>query len=100
MILGTASGLKLANILFTHTSHPTYKIGLPIAVFVIHMFFLLYIHFAYHELAEEVSHALFDKETQNDPVKLNGPVTQIVKNLKKRLIDSIFTTQTATNSTN
>lgn len=54
MILGGASGLKLANITFSNTPHPTYKIGLSAGIFLIHMFFMLYIHFAYHELAEGI----------------------------------------------
>lgn len=95
-----ASGLKLANIVFTHTPHPNYKIGLAIGIFLVHMFFLLYIHFAYHELAEEVNHALFEKENQmNEPAKLMSTVSEGVKKLNKRLVDSV-TTQTLTKMVN
>jgi len=65
-----AAGLKMANVLFCNTEHPQHKIGLAVGIFVFHMFFLLYTHFAYHELAEEVSHALFDKNLENQPNKL------------------------------
>ncbi len=51
-VLGSASGLKIAYIVFNNTQHPTYKTGLAISVYIINMLFLLYTHFAYHELAE------------------------------------------------
>ncbi|CAF1050708.1 unnamed protein product [Brachionus calyciflorus] len=99
LLLGGASGLKLANIMFTNTPHPTYKIGLSLGIFLIHMFFLLYIHFAYHELAEEVSHALFEKESKNDPAKLIETVTEAVKSLNKRSVNDIMSDTRALNDT-
>jgi hypothetical protein len=35
-----------------HTPHPSYRIGLAVFLGVLHLLFLLYLHFAYHELAE------------------------------------------------
>ena len=36
------------------TINPRYRIALGLFVVAIHMFFLLYLHFAYHELAESM----------------------------------------------
>jgi len=52
IVLCGAAGAKLAYIVFIHTSHPKYKPLLALGILVFHMCFLLYIHFAYHELAE------------------------------------------------
>jgi hypothetical protein len=52
LLLSGAAGLKLAFIVFSNTPHPSYRIGLAAFVFMTHMIFLLYLHFAYHELAE------------------------------------------------
>lgn len=62
LLLGGAAGLKLAYTVFANTAHPQHRITLAVSILLLHMGFLLYLHFAYHELAEEVSHALFDKE--------------------------------------
>lgn len=70
IVLGGLSGLKVAYILFNNTPHPQHRISLAAGALFLHMIFLLYLHFAYHELAEEVSHALFDKGPEHRPVKL------------------------------
>lgn len=75
LALGGAAGLKLAFIVYQNTPHPQYRITVAVTVAAVHMLFLLYTHFAYHELAEEVSHALFDKGLENQPVKLLETVT-------------------------
>lgn len=93
--LGGAAGLKLAYTVFTHTPHPRYRIGIAIGIFAIHMLFLLYIHFAYHELAEEVSHALFAKDESLPASLLNKVDSQIdhpasvVKDINRRVERSV-----------
>lgn len=74
--IGGAAGLKLALIVFQNIPHPQHRITTAAVVAIVHMLFLLYTHFAYHELAEEVSHALFDKELENQPAKLIISETQ------------------------
>lgn len=69
LVMGGAAGLKLAEIVFLNTGHPQHRITIAVGIFMVHMLFLLYTHFAYHELAEEVSHALYDK-IENSPAKL------------------------------
>lgn len=61
IVLSGAAGLKLVHIISEQTDHPNHKFTLALVAMFIHMAFLLYLHFAYHELAEEVSHALFEK---------------------------------------
>ena len=61
IVLSGAAGFKLAFVISQETQHPKHKFTLAAVALGIHMLFLLYLHFAYHELAEEVSHALFDK---------------------------------------
>ncbi len=41
-------------IIMARTINPQYRILLGVFVVAIHMFFLLYLHFAYHELAESM----------------------------------------------
>lgn len=43
------------SIVMARTINPRYRIALGLFVVAIHMFFLLYLHFAYHELAESMS---------------------------------------------
>ena len=77
LFLSGAASLKLAYILFLNTQVTNYKIPLAAGIVVVHMSFLLYLHFAYHELAEEVSHALFDK-LDNVPAQLAEAVTKSI----------------------
>jgi dipeptide/tripeptide permease len=79
ILLGGAAALKLAYIIFSHTPHPNYRIPLAIGVALLHLGFLLYLHFAYHELAEEVSHILMNK-IDNMPAKLSETVAAVVNN--------------------
>jgi len=39
-------------IVIARTMNPRYRVLLGLSIGVLHMFFLLYLHFAYHELAE------------------------------------------------
>ena len=38
----------------SRTLNPRYRLVLGLLTIAIHMFFLLYLHFAYHELAESM----------------------------------------------
>jgi len=53
------------------------------------MSFLLYLHFAYHEYAEEISHALFDSQA-NEPAKLAVLDTMKLKSDPKTLSQPII----------
>jgi len=52
ILLGGAAGLKLAFVVHQNTPHPQHRISVAIAIAAVHMLFLIYTHFAYHELAE------------------------------------------------
>ena len=79
LVLGGAAALKLAYVIFSHTPHPNYRIPLAIGVALMHLGFLLYLHFAYHELAEEVSHVLMNKN-ENLPAKIISETVAAVVN--------------------
>ncbi len=40
--------------MISRTGNPRYRLLLGLLIAAIHMFFLLYLHFAYHELAESM----------------------------------------------
>ncbi|CAF1452977.1 unnamed protein product [Didymodactylos carnosus] len=54
---------KMASVVAARTLNPRYQLALAGFVACVHMVFLLYLHFAYHELAENIAHALQDIET-------------------------------------
>ncbi|CAF3841302.1 unnamed protein product [Rotaria sp. Silwood1] len=57
-IVSGIAALRLALIIMFRTVNPRYRFLLGILIIAIHMFFLLYLHFAYHTMAETVAHAL------------------------------------------
>jgi len=60
-VLGGVAALRMSVIVMCRTLNPRYRLLLGLFVFAVHMFFLLYLHFAYHTLAETVAHALNDE---------------------------------------
>jgi len=91
ILVAGAAGLKLALVLFVHTPHPRYKLILAAVAFLSHMMFLIYLHFAYHELAEEVSHILMEKEETESKtmvIQTAAAVTQEVLKAVKREISN------------
>ena len=81
IVLSGAAGLKLAHIISQQTNQTQHKLTLAIIAFLLHMAFLLYLHFAYHELAEEVSHALFDKAQELPARALEKSEPKIMKGI-------------------
>jgi len=54
---------KMASVIMARTLNQRYQLLLAAFVAATHMIFLLYLHFAYHELAENVAHAFNDEST-------------------------------------
>lgn len=73
LVLSGAAALRVAYIIYENTTHPSYRIGLGVAAGILHMLFLLYIHFSYHVLAEVINHAILD-----GPSSTNLPFRQDV----------------------
>ncbi|UJR27748.1 hypothetical protein I4U23_009023 [Adineta vaga] len=62
-IVGGVAAVRIMLIIMARTINPQYRALLGLFVVSIHMFFLLYLHFAYHELAETVAHAIHNEGT-------------------------------------
>jgi len=73
-IVGGIAAIRMMSIIMARTINPRYRMLLGLFVVAIHMFFLLYLHFAYHELAETVSHALNNEAT----VSMDLPVKPVL----------------------
>ncbi|CAF3480518.1 unnamed protein product [Adineta steineri] len=73
LIVGGLAAVRMMLLIMARTINPRYRILLGLFVVAIHMFFLLYLHFAYHELAETVSHALNNEAT----VSMDLPVKSL-----------------------
>ncbi|XP_033752245.1 protein YIPF3-like isoform X4 [Pecten maximus] len=56
-IIGGATTLKMVGIIVTRTSGQTQRIIVCAAVAALHLLFLLYLHFAYHQIVEDLSQA-------------------------------------------
>ncbi|XP_060082887.1 protein YIPF3-like isoform X1 [Ylistrum balloti] len=56
-IIGGATTLKMVGIIVTRTSGQTQRIIVCAAVATLHLLFLLYLHFAYHQIVEDLSQA-------------------------------------------
>ncbi|CAF0735222.1 unnamed protein product [Rotaria sordida] len=83
-IVGGAAAVRMMFVIMTRTINPRYRLLLGLFVSAIHMFFLLYLHFAYHELAEIVSHALNNEGT----VPIDLPVKPVLP-VVSRLVDVV-----------
>ncbi|CAF0906016.1 unnamed protein product [Didymodactylos carnosus] len=59
-VIGGMAASKMASVVMARTLNQRYQLALAGFVAAMHMIFLLYLHFAYHELAENVAHALQD----------------------------------------
>ncbi|CAF2905196.1 unnamed protein product [Rotaria sp. Silwood2] len=73
-IVGGIAAMRMMFVIMARTINPRYRILLGLFVSAIHMLFLLYLHFAYHELAEIVSHALNNEAT----VQVDLPVKPVI----------------------
>ncbi|OWF50544.1 protein YIPF3-like isoform X2 [Mizuhopecten yessoensis] len=56
-VIGGATTLKMVGIIVTRTSGQTQRIIVCAAVAALHLLFLLYLHFAYHQIVEDLSQA-------------------------------------------
>ncbi|GFS23674.1 protein YIPF3 [Elysia marginata] len=59
-IIGGLSTLKMAGIIMSRTRGPKQRLFVTGTIAVLHMFFLLYLHFAYNTFVQEISDALHD----------------------------------------
>lgn len=57
LVFGGLSSLRLASLLMSRTSGKTQKMVISAIVICFHLFFLFYLHFAYHHVVEDLSHA-------------------------------------------
>jgi len=92
-VVGGLAACRMALIVMSRTINPRYRIILGIFIASIHMFYLLYLHFAYHVLAETVAHALNNEPaTASDVVVKSTPpvvVAQAIKRFPRRNISKI-----------
>lgn len=57
-IIGGLSTLRMAGIIMSRTRGPKQRLFVTGTIAVLHLFFLLYLHFAYHTIVQEISDAL------------------------------------------
>ncbi|CAF1323630.1 unnamed protein product [Adineta steineri] len=79
-IVGGLAAARMSLVIMSRTTNRHHRILLGFMIIAIHMIFLLYLHFAYHQLAETVAHALNNEQvvTASLPVK---PIAPILANL-------------------
>ncbi|CAF3725351.1 unnamed protein product [Rotaria sordida] len=92
-IVGGIAGLRMTLIIMSRTLNSRYRIFLGLVITITHMFFLLYLHFAYHTMAETVAHAL-----NNEPIDANLPKVTMV--LFQETQSKILTQQIRSDLTN
>ncbi|CAF0807797.1 unnamed protein product [Adineta ricciae] len=90
LVVGGLAAIRMAMIVTSRTINPQYRVLLGLLIIFVHMAFLLYLHFAYHQLAENVAHALNNEPTVavKLPVKsTTSIVAEIpsVKNLTRQI---------------
>ncbi|UJR21777.1 hypothetical protein I4U23_024852 [Adineta vaga] len=90
LIVGGLAAIRMALAVMSRTVNPQYRALLGLLIAAIHMIFLLYLHFAYHQLAETVAHALNNEPTVATKlaVKPAPPIIteiQSVKNLTRQI---------------
>ncbi|CAF3372090.1 unnamed protein product [Rotaria socialis] len=77
-IVGGLAAMRMMFVIMARTINPRYRVLLGLFVGAIHMFFLLYLHFAYHELAETVSHAFTNEATGSADLPVIARASQLV----------------------
>ncbi|CAF0746013.1 unnamed protein product [Adineta ricciae] len=91
-IVGGVAAIRMMFIIMARTINPRYRALLGLFVVAIHMFFLLYLHFAYHELAETISHAMNDEATSANDAAVKSvlapasPAADVLARSKDRLM--------------
>jgi len=73
-VIGGLSTMRMVSILVSRTMGKSQRILLCSILAILHLFFLLYLHFAYHEIVQELSNAFGDlKETNPIEQPQNAP---------------------------
>lgn len=71
MFFGGLASLRIASVLMSRTARRTQKIIVCAIVVSLHLLFLLYLHFAYHHVVEDIS-AAFEKSPHLPTVQLQS----------------------------
>ncbi|CAF3244953.1 unnamed protein product [Rotaria socialis] len=96
--VGGAAAIRMAVIIMSRTVNPRYRALLGLLIVSIHMFFLLYLHFAYHAMAETVAHALNNErnDVDVDVAEALKPVSTLIPEvvkpalLKRQIQDNVM----------
>ncbi|XP_064601118.1 protein YIPF3-like [Liolophura sinensis] len=84
-IVGGLSSLRMASLVISRTSGQTQRLIVCGVLAVLHLLFLLYLHFAYHQIVEEISEAFQDFKKPHPDISLEEASHQ----LKERAIEGI-----------
>lgn len=92
-IMGGIAAARMVLIITSRTVNTRYRFFLGLFVLFIHMFYLLYLHFAYHALAETVAHALNNEPTvvqafNNEPTVASNVMAKVVGNVISNIKES------------
>ncbi|XP_076471130.1 protein YIPF3-like [Babylonia areolata] len=79
-VVGGLSTLRMVCIIMSRASGKTERIVVMATIAALHMLFLLYLHFAYHTIVEELSE-VFDSRIVPEPQKASAAVEEAVPNV-------------------
>ncbi|XP_041365998.1 protein YIPF3-like isoform X2 [Gigantopelta aegis] len=91
-LVGGLTTLKMACVIYSRSSGRTERMIVIAAIAALHLLFLLYLHFAYHTIVEEISDALRDKvapqPAEQEQVKMNveKAAEDLIEKVTKRLV--------------
>ncbi|XP_033102288.1 protein YIPF3-like isoform X2 [Anneissia japonica] len=88
-IFGGLSALKMSAVYFSRTSGKTQKLLIAGIVSAVHLLFLLYLHFAYHQIVKDISN-IIDGAPGNQPmldVVERGAVDEHVNNVEPQNVE-------------
>lgn len=71
LIFGGLSSLRMASVLMSRTNGKSQKLIISGIIIFIHLFFLFYLHFAYHHVVEDLSEAFGAAHTPPRPVDVH-----------------------------
>jgi len=83
IVVSGIAALRLALIIMSRTVNTRYRFLLSLFVLAMHMFYLLYLHFAYHALAETVAHALNNEQTIATELAVQQTMKSVVADVEK-----------------
>jgi len=75
-VLGGLSTLRMVSIMMSRTLGKSQRIIVCVALAIFHLLFLLYLHFAYHQIVEEIDNVLV------------GDTIDVIKNQKEEIVQN------------